>query len=367
MCPSPLRACDRVLDGRCFPRPPLGSWRATIWIRPWRGVRMSRPFGRTHFARRRQHQEEGLRGERQELQGISGPPAAREFQLWKNPKIGTDLFGLHYHPLLVIALIAVLAPLANELPLRFRTPSVVLEIIFGILVGPQVLGWVRDDEATEVLWKIGLCSLFLLAGIEIDLTRIRGRPLELAVKGWVFSLALGAGAAFFLWMLGLVRAPLLVAMALSTTAIGALLPILRDGGELSREFGILALAAGATGEFAPLLLLSLLPIGAGQSAAGNALAVVVFAVVAVMTGLIVLSCPTPQVSPDSETPDVPEQSASGETCRVVVGGTRCFFAGARARVPGRCICRRADCWNCRARGRRHRHSSTSWMPSASAF
>jgi Kef-type K+ transport system membrane component KefB len=198
------------------------------------------------------------------------------------------MFAPHYHPLLVIALIAVLAPLVNELPLRLRVPSVVLEIVFGILVGPQVLGWVRADEAIEVLWKIGLCVLFLLAGIEIDLIRIRGKPLQLAVGGWVFSFALGNGAAFLLSMSGLVDAPLLVALALSTTAIGALLPILRDAGELSREFGILTLAAGAVGEFAPLLVLSLIPIGATRSVAGNALVVLVFTVVSVMTGLIAL-------------------------------------------------------------------------------
>jgi Kef-type K+ transport system membrane component KefB len=198
------------------------------------------------------------------------------------------LFALHYHPLLVIALIAVLAPLINELPLRLRIPSVVLEIICGILVGPQVLGWVQADLGIEVLWNVGLCILFLLAGIEIDISRIRGKPLQLAVGGWIFSLALGIGAAFLLSKSGLVEAPLLVGLALSTTAIGALLPILRDAGELSREFGILTLAAGAVGEFAPLLLLSLIPTGATQSVAGNALVVVVFAVVSVITGLIAL-------------------------------------------------------------------------------
>jgi Kef-type K+ transport system membrane component KefB len=89
----------------------------------------------------------------------------------------------HYHPFLVIALIAVLAPLASELPMRFRIPSVVLEIMCGILVGPQVLNWVRADGAVEILWGVGLCLLFLLAGIEIDFTRIRGKPLKLAVGG----------------------------------------------------------------------------------------------------------------------------------------------------------------------------------------
>jgi Kef-type K+ transport system membrane component KefB len=200
----------------------------------------------------------------------------------------------HYHPLLVIALIAVLAPLVGALPIRFRIPSVVLEIMFGILVGPQVLNWVRADGVIEMLWRAGLCLLFLLAGIEIDFTRIRGRPLQLAVGGWIFSLALGIGAALLLHTLGLVGAPLLVALALTTTALGALLPILRDADELSRKFGILTLAVGAMGEFGPLLILSLLPLEAGQSVGVNALVVVVFAIVAVLAAMIALRVQPPK-------------------------------------------------------------------------
>jgi Kef-type K+ transport system membrane component KefB len=200
----------------------------------------------------------------------------------------------HYHPLLVIALIAVVAPLVSELPIRFRIPNVVLEIICGILVGPQVLNWVRADGVIEMLWRAGLCLLFLLAGIEIDYTRIRGKPLQLAVGGWIFSFALGIGAAFLLRLLGLVGAPLLVALALTTTALGALLPILRDANELSGRFGILTLAAGAMGEFGPLLILSLLPLEAGQSVGVNALVVLVFAIVAVVAAMIALRVQPPK-------------------------------------------------------------------------
>lgn len=200
----------------------------------------------------------------------------------------------HYHPFLVIALIAVLAPLISELPIRFRIPSVVLEIMCGILVGPQVLNWVRADGAVEMLWRVGLCLLFLLAGIEIDFTRIRGKPLQLAVGGWIFSLVLGIGAALLLHLLGLVGAPLLVALALTTTALGALLPILRDVDELSRRFGILTLAAGAMGEFGPLLILSLLPLEAGESVGVNALVVVVFAIVAVVAAIIAIRVQPPK-------------------------------------------------------------------------
>src|SRR5208283_1683398 len=122
----------------------------------------------------------------------------------------------HYHPFLVIALIAVLAPLSNELPVRFRIPSVVLEIGCGILVGPQVLDWVRAGDVMDILWKVGMSFLFLLAGIEIDFSRIRGRPLKLAAWGWLLSLALGIGAAWLLHELGLGLPVVLVALALTT-------------------------------------------------------------------------------------------------------------------------------------------------------
>ncbi len=200
----------------------------------------------------------------------------------------------HYHPLLVITFIAVLAPLISEIPLRFRIPSVVLEIVFGVLVGPQVLGLVRPEGAVEMLSKVGLCLLFLLAGIEIDFRRLRGRPIQLAVGGWVVSLALGIGAAFVLHLLGLIGAPFLVAVALTTTAIGALLPILRDAGELQKQFGVLALAAGAMGEFGPLLLLSILPLSARQSVEGNAYVVVLFAAVAVFAAVIAVRVQPPR-------------------------------------------------------------------------
>ena len=201
----------------------------------------------------------------------------------------------HYHPFLVIALIAVLAPLIGELPLRFRIPSVVLEVLCGILVGPQVLNWVRADGAVEALGKVGLCLLFLLAGIEIDFTRIRGKPLQLAVGGWGLSFVIGIGAAVLLHTLGLVGAPLLVALALATTAIGTLLPILRDAGELAKRFGTLTLAAGAMGEFGPLLVLSLLPLEEGQSVARNALVVVAFSAVALVAALVVVRVQPPRL------------------------------------------------------------------------
>jgi Kef-type K+ transport system membrane component KefB len=198
----------------------------------------------------------------------------------------------HYHPFLFIALVAVLAPLFNELPLRLRIPSVVLEIAGGIIIGPQVLGLVRPEGAVEFLGRAGMCFLFLLAGMEIDFGRLRGRPMTLASSAWLLSFGIALATAYLLRALGLDLPPLLVALALTTTAIGTLLPILRDSGELSREFGMMTLAAGAMGEFGPLLLLSLIP-AEGHTTMGQAVVIAGFILVAIVTARLVFRVQTP--------------------------------------------------------------------------
>ena len=97
--------------------------------------------------------------------------------------------------------------------------------------------------------------------MELDLERVRGRPLTLAIRGWVLSLVLGLVVAAFLYVLPIVHSPMMVGLALSTTALGTLLPILRDAGQLETEFGRLVLAAGAVGEFGPVVMVSLVLTG----------------------------------------------------------------------------------------------------------
>src|SRR5246127_5349979 len=89
----------------------------------------------------------------------------------------------------VIAAVAVLAPLAVEL-LGLRIPAVVVEILLGIVVGPHVLGLASNDEPVQVLSLIGLAFLLLLAGLEIDFDRLRGRVLRLTGLGYAVSFAL---------------------------------------------------------------------------------------------------------------------------------------------------------------------------------
>src|SRR5919197_107642 len=95
----------------------------------------------------------------------------------------------------VIASVAVLAPLAIAFT-GLRLPAIVIEILLGIAVGPQGLGWAKVDEPVEVLATFGLAFLLLLAGWEIDFPRLRGRLLRLTLFGYAISFGLAIVVGF---------------------------------------------------------------------------------------------------------------------------------------------------------------------------
>ncbi len=137
-------------------------------------------------------------------------------------------------------------------------PVVVLELIFGIIIGPDVLGIAQADQFILFFSNLGLGMLFFFAGYEIDFERIRGQPLKLAIIGWLISLALAYTIGGLLALAGIVLSLLFTGSAMATTAIGTLIPILDDAGELKTRFGTYLLAAGAVGEFGPILLITFL-------------------------------------------------------------------------------------------------------------
>jgi Kef-type K+ transport system membrane component KefB len=153
-------------------------------------------------------------------------------------------------------------------------PVVVIELVLGVLVGPQLLDIAHVNGFTEFFSNLGLGMLFFFAGYEIDIDRIRGRPLRLAMLGWAMSLAIAYTLGGVLAVAGVVLSLVYVGSALATTAIGTLLPVLSDTGELKSEFGTYLLAAGAVGEFGPILLLTL--VLSTQSAVHNAVILVAF-------------------------------------------------------------------------------------------
>jgi Kef-type K+ transport system membrane component KefB len=158
----------------------------------------------------------------------------------------------------VIVVIAALAAITVAVvPHRFAPPVVVVELLLGIVVGPEVLGLAETDDFIDFFSNLGLGMLFFFAGYEIDFERIKGTPLRLGALGWLLSIALAYGIGGALAAAGVVISFLYTGSAMATTAIGTLIPILRDSGELKTRFGTYLLAAGGVGEFGPILLITL--------------------------------------------------------------------------------------------------------------
>jgi Kef-type K+ transport system membrane component KefB len=186
--------------------------------------------------------------------------------------------------LTVVAVGAIAAFAAGLIGPRLALPVVVLEIVLGIVAGPELLGLAKPDEFLEFFSSLGLGMLFFFAGYEIDFERIRGSPLKLAAVGWLLSLLLAYSLGGLLALTGLVVSLLFTGSALATTAIGTLIPILSDAGELRTRFGTYLLAAGAVGEFGPIVLITF--AFSTKSAVDNALILVAFVVVAVATAVV---------------------------------------------------------------------------------
>lgn len=179
--------------------------------------------------------------------------------------------------LVLIMLMAVVAPLLAYATGRWLpVPVVIFEIVLGILIGPDVLGWARQDEFVDVLSDLGLSMLIFLAGYEIQFAAVRGDTLRRSAWAWIASFAAGLGVALALTG-GDIAQSLVIGTALTSTALGAVLPILRDSGRLEGRFGTVAMAFGAVGEFGPIIAMALLFSGRSPGAASVVL--IAFAVV----------------------------------------------------------------------------------------
>jgi Kef-type K+ transport system membrane component KefB len=157
----------------------------------------------------------------------------------------------------IVMVAAISAIVVVLVPRRFAPPVVVLELMLGIVVGPHVLGFAHVDQFVEFFSNLGLGMLFFFAGYEIDFARIHGRPMQLGAWGWVLSVGIAFGIGGILAGANVIDSFLYTGAAMATTAIGTLIPILRDNGELKTRFGTYLLAAGGAGEFGPILLVTL--------------------------------------------------------------------------------------------------------------
>ncbi len=194
---------------------------------------------------------------------------------------------ISFNSVLIIAGISVFVPVVLGLLPRLPVPGAVLEVIAGIIVGPSVLGWARIDAPVEVLSTLGLGMLLFLAGLEIDVERLRGPLSRLAVTAFAVSAALGIGGGFLFWLADRATQPVLLGIVLMSTSAGLLLPLLKDAGEAGTEFGQLIMTAAALAEIVPILLLSLLFSVSGKSPGEQVASLAIFVALLVLIGLAV--------------------------------------------------------------------------------
>jgi Kef-type K+ transport system membrane component KefB len=189
---------------------------------------------------------------------------------------------------LVVLTVAALAPLiaaaAGRATAGVIVPIVVVELVLGAVVGPHGFGAAHLDSTLNFLATLGLGFLFFFAGYEIDFPELRGWPFRLALIGWAISLLLAYSFAGLLAAGGVVISGLLTGSAMSTTAIGTVLPVLRDTGQLSGRFGPSIMGAGAVGELGPVLIVTLL-LSTQSDTVSHALLLVAFMLLAILAAV----------------------------------------------------------------------------------
>ena len=258
--------------------------------------------------------------------------------------------------LVLILAASTVAAILARLHHRLLLPTVVVEIVLGIIIGPEALGFADSDPYIEFLSNLGLVFLFFFAGLEVVEKRVPRRALGLGTAGWAMSLAIGLAAGTILEKSGVDAEGWILGVALATTALGTLVPILSDAGLLETPLGTAVLGNGVAGEFWPIVVISVFLTGVYGSVA-EVLLLVGF-------GVLVAAC---WVDGASRTPAVGRPRAAGDRAHHRAGGgpaldphprrARAPRAGRRLRLRPGCVRRgarrRARPRYTRRRGRPH--------------
>ena len=182
----------------------------------------------------------------------------------------------------------------SRLHTRIILPTVVLEIVLGILIGPEGLELAEVDSYVEFLSQLGLVFLFFFAGLELVEHRVARRSLVRGTVGWTISLAIGFAVGLALHYGGLDAEPWLLGVVLATTALGTLVPILGDAGLLPTPLGSAVLGTGVAGEFWPIVVISIFLTGA-YGAVAETLLLLGFGAVVLVVAAAALRARPPRV------------------------------------------------------------------------
>jgi Kef-type K+ transport system membrane component KefB len=180
---------------------------------------------------------------------------------WLTPALGTEVARPDLGSLVLVLGASTLGAIVSRIHGRIVLPTVVVEIVLGIVIGPEVLDIAEVDSYIDFLAQIGLALLFFFAGLEVVEQRVARRSLVRGAFGWGVSLAIGLVVGVVLSEAGMEAEWWLLGVALSTTALGTLVPILSDARLLPTPLGSAALGAGVAGEFWPIVVISVFLTG----------------------------------------------------------------------------------------------------------
>ena len=184
-----------------------------------------------------------------------------------------------------VLVIAFVSPIIAALIPKVRVPTIVLEFVLGVIVGPDVLGWIKVDNPLDVLSVLALSFLLFTAGTEVELSSLRGAVLGRAAVAYAVSFAIAAAVGTLLGAADIVMTPAFIAIILSATGLGAVIPIVRGAGLTTTSVGQTILVVASVAEFSAVLLLSLLFGEGDTSFGGQILFLVVFAAVTAVVWL----------------------------------------------------------------------------------
>jgi Kef-type K+ transport system membrane component KefB len=170
--------------------------------------------------------------------------------------LAADLTRAEARSLVLVFLASALGAILSRWHLRIVLPTVVVEIVLGILIGPDVLDIAKINDFVTFLSDFGLALLFFFAGLEVIEQHVPRDALRRGTMGWGISLAIGLAIGIALDAAGVEATWWLLAVAFATTALGTLVPILSDARLLPTPLGRAVLGTGVAGEFWPIIFIS---------------------------------------------------------------------------------------------------------------
>jgi Kef-type K+ transport system membrane component KefB len=196
--------------------------------------------------------------------------------------------------LALVLLASSLGALLSRVSRHLVLPTVVVEIVLGILIGPAVLDIAKVDPYLQYLATFGLALLFFFIGLEVVEQKVPRASLARGTRGWVLSIALGLAVGVLLQQLGLGAEWWVLGIALTTTSLGTLVPILGDAGVMPTPLGVAVLGTGVAGEFWPIVVISVFLTGT-RGAVEEIVLLVVFGLVVGLAATAALRARPPRV------------------------------------------------------------------------